>query len=127
MHTLDFVHKSVRPENVIGFDDGCSGPGSFFLIRFQQVRSADGKTYLRGDSAWEKNIYRHPDRQGPYLEQAYSMQHDIYSLGVCLLEIGIWQSPLAYLTDRTVEGPAAAADSRWKNLGSRDQAPSKAI
>ena len=38
------------------------------------------------------NIYRHPQRQGVFPEEVYTMQHDIYSLGVCLLEIGLWES-----------------------------------
>lgn len=71
VHTLDFVHKSIRPEHLIGF--GGSKLGSFFLIGFDQVRSADGRTYLRGDSDWQKNIYRHPGRQGLNPEEVYRM------------------------------------------------------
>jgi hypothetical protein len=39
-----------------------------------------------------ENIYRHPQRQGLQLEKRYHMGHDIYSLGVCLLELGLWES-----------------------------------
>jgi serine/threonine protein kinase len=35
---------------------------------------------------------RHPSRQGTQPETNYQMQHDIYSLGVVLLEIGLWTS-----------------------------------
>jgi hypothetical protein len=35
---------------------------------------------------------RHPNRQGTHPEIKYQMQHDIYSLGVVLLEIGLWTS-----------------------------------
>lgn len=35
---------------------------------------------------------RHPSRQGTQPEIDYRMQHDIYSLGVVLLEIGLWTS-----------------------------------
>jgi hypothetical protein len=49
-----------------------------------------------GDCAWEKNLYRHPRRQGLKPEEDYTMQHDIYSLGVCLLEIGLWGSFVIY-------------------------------
>ena len=41
---------------------------------------------------WQKAIYRHPSRHGLHLQTNYSMQHDIYSLGVCLLELGLWRS-----------------------------------
>jgi hypothetical protein len=67
---------------------------------------ADGRTWLSGDSAWEKNLYRHPHRQGVNPEETYVMQHDIYSLGVCLLEIGIWESFVLYENDATAPVPA---------------------
>ncbi|RSL66559.1 hypothetical protein CEP54_003647 [Fusarium duplospermum] len=41
-----------------------------------------------GDDNAEKGLYRHPSRQGLNLEAEYKMQHGVYSLGVCLLEIG---------------------------------------
>jgi hypothetical protein len=47
---------------------------------------------LSGDADWAKNLYRHPQRQGSRIRERYVMQHDIYSLGVCLLEIGLWSS-----------------------------------
>jgi hypothetical protein len=37
----------------------------------------------------EPNFYRHPDRQGRPTHQ-FSRLHDIYALGVVLLEIGLW-------------------------------------
>lgn len=39
-----------------------------------------------------RNLDRHPSRQGTLPEMHYQMQHDIYSLGVILLEIGLWTS-----------------------------------
>ncbi|KAK4574842.1 hypothetical protein LTR86_001684 [Recurvomyces mirabilis] len=109
VHTLDFVHKNVRPENFLNFlDSPQSDLGSCYLIGFEQIRSADGKTYLRGDDAWEKNIYRHPERQGPFPQEAYNMQHDIYSLGVCLLEVGVWSSFVLHGEDGPVQGTGQA-------------------
>lgn len=103
VHTLDFVHKNIRPENFLGF--GEAQLGAFYLIGFEQVRTADGMTYFRGDGDWHKNLYRHPERQGLQPEEKYCMQHDIYSLGVCLLEIGLWDSFVRYRQDGKVEGP----------------------
>lgn len=76
---------------------------------------ADGRKILSGDSAWEKNIYRHPHRQGLFAEEVYSMKHDIYSLGVCLLEIGLWES---FILCEDVSGPCAPADALGLNLQS---------
>jgi serine/threonine protein kinase len=105
VHTLDFVHKNIRPENILGF--GSSGLGSFSLVGFQQIRSADGITCLNSDNAWERNLYRHPQRQGEHPEESYRMQHDIYSLGVCLLEIGLWQTFVTYGDDNKPEYPGS--------------------
>ena len=106
IHTLDFVHKNIRPETFLGFGD--SQLGSFFLIGFEHVRNADGITQLRGDVDWHRNLYRHPDRQGLRIQERYCMQHDIYSLGVCLLELGLWKSLVQYGDDGKPRMPNTA-------------------
>lgn len=108
VHTLGFVHKNVRPETVLGFQTYDSGSDLFFLVGFQNMRTADGRTLRSGDSTWEKNLYRHPLRQGLHPEDVYTMQHDIYSLGVCLLEVGLWESFLSYTDSATPPLPATA-------------------
>ncbi|KAH0559348.1 hypothetical protein GP486_004136 [Trichoglossum hirsutum] len=100
LHTFGLVHKSIRPENIILFRDQESKLGSAFLLGLEKVRPEEGRTRLTGDADWEKNLYRHPQRQGLKLQDPYVMQHDIYSLGVCLLEIGLWDSFVQY-TDLT--------------------------
>jgi hypothetical protein len=105
VHILDFVHKNIRPENLIGFEDPTNtGLVPFYLIGFEQLRTVDGKTQMRGDDDWWKNMYRHPDRQGLVPEERYNIGHDTYSLGVCLLEIGLWHSFVEYSTDETADG-----------------------
>jgi hypothetical protein len=91
VHALDFVHKNIRPESVLAFQQTRSKLGSVYLVGFEMFRREDGDTRMIGDSSWEKNVYRHPKRQGDHPETAHRMQHDIYSLGVCLLEIGLWK------------------------------------
>jgi hypothetical protein len=51
---------------------------------------------MLGDALWHENLYRHPTRQGVAPEDMYTMLHDVYSLGVCLLEIGLWSSFVQY-------------------------------
>ncbi|KAI5776564.1 hypothetical protein EDC01DRAFT_625227 [Geopyxis carbonaria] len=96
VHATKFVHKNIRPETILVFQSETENTeakiGKPFLMGFDNFRPADGKTFRVGDLDWKKNLYRHPTRQGIHLEQAYTMQHDIYSLGVCLLEIGLWDS-----------------------------------
>jgi hypothetical protein len=67
-----------------------------FLIGFDKFRLEEGRTQQLGDDSFEKNLYRHPSRQGLSPENDYMIQHDIYSLGVCLLEIGPWHSSVKH-------------------------------
>lgn len=96
MHTFGFVHKNVRPENILLLKGFEAPTGHAYLVGFEHFRSADGSTSRLGDSVWERNLYRHPRRQGEIPEEKYIMQHDIYSLGVCMLELGLWQSFVDY-------------------------------
>ncbi|KAK4148861.1 hypothetical protein C8A00DRAFT_38553 [Chaetomidium leptoderma] len=105
VHLYGFVHKNIRPETIllchpqlpgIRLDEGTGNAEvareTVALVGFDVLREAEGKTSRKGDDDWEKNLYRHPQRQGMSLHVDYEMRHDIYSLGVCLLEIGLWES-----------------------------------
>jgi hypothetical protein len=92
VHTFGFVHKNVRPESVLIFDRANGQGMSAFLVGFENFRRDEGWTQRQGDDAPDKNLYRHPSRQGFKPQDDYEMRHDIYSLGVCLLEIGLWDS-----------------------------------
>ncbi|KAI5925826.1 hypothetical protein F4810DRAFT_658473 [Camillea tinctor] len=97
VHNFNFVHKSIRPENILLFDNEGAGPGpETFLVGFENFRAADGPTRRAGDEDWEKDLYRHPSRQGAVPGAMYRMQHDIFSLGVCLLEVGLSRSFVVY-------------------------------
>ena len=98
VHTFAFVHKNVRPESILCFENAASSHSHAFLIGFDAFRSAGGGTIMAGDIGWERNVYRHPSRQGYDPTEKYRMEHDIYSLGVCLLEIGLWETFVEYTT-----------------------------
>ncbi|KAH6653686.1 hypothetical protein BKA67DRAFT_502224, partial [Truncatella angustata] len=125
IHTFGMVHKSIRPENIIVFRDQESALGSAFLLGFERVRPEEGRTRLTGDADWEKNLYRHPQRQGPKLQDPYIMQHDIYSLGVCLLEIGLWSSFVEYVNPAS--GPAMSHSYRFDGAGRNNTERSEAV
>lgn len=117
VHTTGFVHKGIRPETVVVFNQGSQDLGPSFLIGFERIRRAGAQTDLLGDLEWERNLYRHPVRQGLWPEEAFSMQHDIYSLGVCLLEIALWRS-FVHIDD---EGPTPWSELRIeKAISDRD-------
>ncbi|KAI0148959.1 hypothetical protein BJ166DRAFT_469912 [Pestalotiopsis sp. NC0098] len=99
VHTCDFVHKNIRPETIISFGNHSApkrGPVQTYLLGFDSFRNVNFHTLHRGDAAWERDLYRHPSRQGLFAQDNYVMQHDVYSLGVCLLEIGLWNSFVDY-------------------------------
>ena len=104
VHCADFVHKNVRPETVVVFEATKDTLPVSYLVGFERFRPRTAGTNLIGDMVWERNIYRFPLRQGLRPEQEYEMQHDIYSLGVCLLEIGMWTS-FVTTTDPPQPGP----------------------
>ena len=92
VHAAGFVHKNIRPETILTFHENGDSNLTAFLVGFELFRSAESRTTLTGDMIWHRNLYRHPMRQGRHPEEVYQMQHDIYSLGVCLLELGLWHS-----------------------------------
>ena len=89
LHASCFLHKSIRPENVLIFSNGQAKLGKPYLVGFEKFRLSTTMTHRLGDDLWEKNLYRHPLRQGVRPQEDFVMQHDVYSLGVVLLEIGL--------------------------------------
>ena len=106
IHTYGFVHKNIRPETILVFRNQKSQLGASFLLGFENFRLVEGKTMRFGDCIWEKDLYRHLHRQGLKPEKDYIMQYDIYSLGVCLLEIGLWQSFIIYNDEGSGPSPS---------------------
>ena len=99
MHTCQLVHKNVRPENIICFSTQDGYHNRPYLIGLERFRRIDASSMRSSDNLWQRDIYRHPSRQGTRPESDYVMQHDIFSLGVCLLEIGLWRSFLNWDSD----------------------------
>ncbi|KAK5742820.1 hypothetical protein LTR17_003068 [Elasticomyces elasticus] len=92
VHAMDLVHKSLRPRAMLMLSN-VNEPGSaasLFLQDWTYVREVSGATTQLGETVWQKAIYQHPARQGKYAETEYEPKHDIYSLGVCMLEILLW-------------------------------------
>lgn len=92
IHSLGIVHKNIRPETILVFHSDSDHTDKAFVLGFEQFRHIQTHSLLRGDLEWRKAIYRHPSRHGLHPERGYIMQDDIYSLGVCLLELGLWRS-----------------------------------
>lgn len=99
---LELVHKNIRPQNllILSPEDDREDTekirslplGTVFLINWESSRNAGDATTLVGSTDWQHGIYQHPQRQGLKASAEYVMGHDIYSLGVCMLEILLWRT-----------------------------------
>ncbi|KAI9720544.1 MAG: hypothetical protein M1828_005628 [Chrysothrix sp. TS-e1954] len=123
VHNLKFVHKNIRPETVLTFNvESNPDHRTTFLTGFESFRLADGPTHQSQKQQWERDLYRHPSRQGIRPQVRYAMQHDMYSLGVCLLEIGLWISLVDYSIQNAAvqKTPASILDIKGP-MEQRDQ------
>lgn len=110
LHSVDWLHKSIRSENVIfGYHSNyncAKGESRLFLVDYEKPflvgfefsREERDKSTTDQDDNIERNIYRHPDRQGQP-ENRFNSLHDIYALGVVLLEIGLWRPAIGFEED----------------------------
>ncbi|MCJ1396049.1 hypothetical protein MMC18_008936 [Xylographa bjoerkii] len=92
LHADGWVHKSIRSHNFIFFPSSGTRSGftQAYLVGFEYSRLETAESEATWDDDAVKNLYRHPERQGPPLV-TFTSRHDIYALGVVLLEIGLWR------------------------------------
>ncbi|KAI3401786.1 hypothetical protein diail_8164 [Diaporthe ilicicola] len=94
-HSDGWVHKSIRSHSVKFFFNKAN-PHEInlrlpYLTEFEFSRPESGFTRrAEGDPDLERSVYRHPHRDGPPRIN-FNKAHDIYSLGIVLLEIGMWE------------------------------------
>jgi serine/threonine protein kinase len=103
IHESGWVHKNISSRGVAVFPGtmsqgaargtGSAGGHAFipYLTDWGYARLDLGATDLLDDFEAEPNFYRHPIRQG-HPNTAFTKEHDLYSLGVVLLEIGVWKT-----------------------------------
>ncbi|KAF4449579.1 hypothetical protein F53441_7146 [Fusarium austroafricanum] len=103
LHLAGWLHKGLRSENILYFidDEGHISYEDPYLAGFEYSReiSAPGQTEGVTDDL-EANLYRHEEVQGVPEEPSkddegqsaktpFAMKHDIYSIGILLLELGL--------------------------------------
>ncbi len=97
-HSVGWVHEEICSRNVLIFQNPGTHAWDFskpFLGGFQHSRrETDISDGLEIEDI-QRNVYRHPSRQGIPL-QRHDALHDIYAYGVLLLEIGLWQTVLEH-------------------------------
>lgn len=92
IHGFGWVHKGISSHSII-ISNNTNGDGQIpHLIGWCYAREQDGQTTKVNpivDRA--SNLYRHPKRQG-HPSEKFMIRHDIYSLGVVLVEVALWKT-----------------------------------
>ena len=106
-HSLDWLHKAFYPSNILFFpsSSATSGPTPIhhnldhpFVLGFDSSRPehlSEMSAAAPQSLPHLPDLYRHPDSLGIW-RQSYRKSYDIYSLGLALLEIGLWTSIKGY-------------------------------
>ncbi|CAG8973486.1 hypothetical protein HYALB_00002811 [Hymenoscyphus albidus] len=92
-HSVGWVHQGISGPNIIFLTIKETGKVDYdnpFLQGFEFSRPSSDPSIGRPTDDVAFNVYRHPSRQGNS-RKGHRKIHDIYSLGVVLLEIGLWQ------------------------------------
>lgn len=94
LHSVHWVHESLHPDNIVLFGEEVAGQVQFdwsspYILGFDSSRSIrDFSGPLRLRAQLTSLLYTHPDRHPNKPYERFSKFHDIYSLGVILLELG---------------------------------------
>ncbi|KAI2643380.1 prion-inhibition and propagation-domain-containing protein [Xylaria nigripes] len=111
LHTAGWLHKSIRPENIIFIAPRGSSNEAFlnsepFIIGYEYARtdtkdSANAFTELP-DTDLETDLYRHPQARGMKRE-TFQKRFDMYAMACIFVELAMWK-PLVnvfslYLTE----------------------------
>lgn len=127
VNTADFVHKNIRTDTILLLRPPLKAEkrptesliqAKPYLTYWSMLRGVSTLSARLGDDSFTRNIYRHPHRQGLQLQTRYNIGHDIYSLGVCLLEIGLWEPLIAAKrnTDALLGNADDAYDASEKSM-----------
>ncbi|WXC58110.1 hypothetical protein SNK03_004008 [Fusarium graminearum] len=125
-HRVGWVHKGIRSDNIaftevlldLKSDLDDEDPASPFvgnfdfskplLFGFEYSRADDEATFLEEDYTLANNLYRHPDRWGRPTAR-FEKSHDVYALGVVLLEIALWKEASSILKSFLETKPLVAS------------------
>lgn len=98
LHSVGFLHHAITSHSILMLERSLTPPkkrfphslGAPFLVGFETVKefhtASDEKPHPDPDV-----VYQHPDRLLPTGRPKYSDMHDVYSLGMVLLELAIWK------------------------------------
>jgi hypothetical protein len=135
---VGWVHKGLHSKKIMlckfpGHARSSLGNTAIFGFSFSRRSAVTARSFDPGiDQTWENEIYLHPTRQSKMMDTMegssalvlsgqidkagdilrFETLHDVYSLGVVLLEIGLWQD-----LGQAIEGlEQASAEERKEKL-----------
>lgn len=94
-HMAGWHHQEISSRNIHFFSTPESPEPDFtapYLCGFDFSRESGKISTIREPKDMEFSVYRHPERQFD-TTSAHRLRHDIYSLGVVLLDLGLWDDP----------------------------------
>ena len=118
VHSCNLVHKSIRPSNVLLV--GELPKRQLFLTDWTLGRDKEGFSKRGGATSWRIALYQHPQRQGEHAESRYTILHDIYSLGVCMLEILLGEP---FISRDEYQGASLSERFRRRAIDLREREP----
>ncbi|EXJ71729.1 uncharacterized protein A1O5_05538 [Cladophialophora psammophila CBS 110553] len=94
LHSVGWIHKGIRSENILFFhksknNDKTSALDQPWLFGFEYARETGQSSSQQPEFRMNRLLYLPPSRWGTPSAK-FGPEHDIYSLGVLLLEIGFW-------------------------------------
>lgn len=94
VHVSGWVHKDINSYNILFFTSANPlSDGDYekpYLVGFEHSREDEQGAYTRGTESFdETKHYQHPRYWGG--SSAFRKEFDYYSLGLVLLEIGVWE------------------------------------
>jgi len=106
LHSLEWLHKSVCSSNILFFPSAFSASepqtpavragipdiSSPYILGFDASRPDDmGELSVASRNPATSDLHRHPASLNGMSRKQYCKSFDIYSLGLVLLEIGLWK------------------------------------
>ena len=111
MHASGWLHKNIHPTSILFFPGAANGPNGVthngqtdwnraYLMGCQHARPSQNTFHLPNGYSVATNVsvpqaYQHPTKmRNPMTPSRHA--YDVYSLGLILLEIGLWKSLSTY-------------------------------
>ena len=113
LHAAEWLHHNISPANILFFVPDTEKPQIMweepYLVNFSHSRP-DGDVWTTDGPAPEQD-YQHPEYLGDTDSRPrFKKRYDYYSIGIILLEVGLWQ-PLIDKLQRAGGSPAKLGDT----------------